>query len=126
MVRVPHSSGLLEGRFTRETSFSEKDHRFFRVNTDERKKEWLEDGLKKVEAIRFLVEGTGRTLGQAAIQFVLAEPSVACALPNIYNAEQLEEFAAGADVPAFTIPELARLAELYGANFGVARAAAAT
>jgi aryl-alcohol dehydrogenase-like predicted oxidoreductase len=125
MVRVPHSSGLLEGRFTRETTFSAKDHRFFRVNTDERKKEWLEDGLKKVEAIRFLVEGTGRTLGQAAIQFVLAEPSVACVLPNIYDAEQLEEFAAGADVPACTIPELARLAELYAANFGVARAAAA-
>jgi aryl-alcohol dehydrogenase-like predicted oxidoreductase len=122
MVRVPHSSGLLEGRFTRETSFSEKDHRFFRVNTDERKKEWLEDGLKKVEAIRFLVEGTGRTLGQAAIQFVLAEPSVACVLPNIYNPEQLEEFARGADVPPLSAAELQRLAALHAENFGVTRA----
>ena len=123
MVRVPHSSGLLEGRFTHETSFSGNDHRFFRVNTDSRKKEWLEDGLKKVEAIGFLTEGTGRTLGQAAIQFVLAEPLVACVLPNIYNNEQLEEFAVGADVPPLSAGEVQRLAQLYDANFGVARAA---
>ncbi len=126
MVRVPHSSGLLEGRYSRETSFSENDHRFFRVNTDERKKEWLEDGLKKVEAIQFLVEGRGRTLGQAAIQFVLAEPSVACVLPNIYNVEQLEEFARGGDVPPLSGAEVQRLAHLYAENFGVARATAPT
>ncbi len=124
MVRVPHSSGLLEGKYTRETTFSESDHRSFRVNTDERRKEWLEDGLKKVDAVRFLVEDTGRTLAQAAIQFVLAEPTVACVLPNIYNAEQLDEFAKAADVPPLTPAELARLADLYAANFGVARAAA--
>ncbi len=124
MVRVPHSSGLLEGKYTRETTFSEADHRSFRVNTDERRKEWLEDGLKKVDAVRFLVEGTGRTLAQAAIQFVLAEPSVACVLPNIYNTEQVDEFAQAGDVPPLTSAELARLADLYAANFGVARTTA--
>ncbi|HEY7676366.1 MAG TPA: aldo/keto reductase [Candidatus Methylomirabilis sp.] len=122
MVRVPHSSGLLEGKYTRETTFSENDHRFFRVNTDERKREWLEDGLKKVDAVRFLVDGTGRSIAQAAIQFVLAEPTVACVLPNIYNAEHLEEFARAADVPPLTPAEVARLADLYAANFGVAPA----
>jgi aryl-alcohol dehydrogenase-like predicted oxidoreductase len=124
MVRVPHASGLLEGRYTRETTFSENDHRFFRVNTGERKKEWLDDGLTKLEAITFLTEGTGRALSQAAIQFILAEPSLACALPNIYNAEQLDEFAAAADVLPLTADELQRLEALYAANFGVARAAA--
>lgn len=124
MVRVPHSSGLLEGKYTRETSFSESDHRHFRVNTDERKKEWLEDGLKKVEALQFLVNGAERTLAQAALQFVLAEPSVACVLPNIYHADQLDEFTAAAAVPAITAAELQRLADLSASNFGVARATA--
>lgn len=122
MVRVPHASGLLEGKYTRETTFSENDHRYFRVNTDQRKKEWLDDGLKKVDAVRFLVEGAGRTIAQAAIRFVLAEPSVACVLPNIYHAEHLEEFAVAADVPPITPAELARLADLYAVNFGVAPA----
>ena len=124
MVRVPHASGLLEGRYTRETTFTENDHRFFRVNTDERKREWLDDGLKKVDAIRFLTDGMGRTLAQAAIQFVLAEPTIACVLPNIYNAEQVDEFAAAGDVPPLTAAELRRLADLHASNFGVARAAA--
>ncbi len=125
MVRVPHASGLLEGRYTRETTFSENDHRYFRVNTGHRKKEWLEDGLKKVDAVRFLVEGTGRTLAQAAMQFILAEPSVACVLPNIYHAEQLQEFAAAAEVPPLTAAELARLDELAARNYGVASAGSA-
>jgi len=47
MVRVPHSSGLLEGRYTRETTFDEDDHRFFRVKSDARKKAWLDDGDRK-------------------------------------------------------------------------------
>ena len=58
--------------------------------------EWLIDGLQKLEQLGFLHEGTGRTIGQAAIQYVLEPPSVVSVLPNIYNAEQLEEFAAGA------------------------------
>src|SRR5512136_1488591 len=66
MVRVPHSSGLLEGRYSRATTFGQNDHRSFRVNTDARRKAWLEDGLKKVERLRFLTDGTGRTIAQAA------------------------------------------------------------
>ena len=34
------------------------------------------------------------TLGQAALKWVLAEPTVTSAQPNIYDLEQLEEFAA--------------------------------
>ena len=41
-----------------------------------------------------------RTLGQAAIQWLLAEPRVMTVLPNIYDREQLREFAAAPDTPA--------------------------
>lgn len=117
ICRVPHSSGLLEGKYTEETSFSENDHRSHRLTTDERKKAWLIDGLKKVEKLQFLVEGKGRVISQAAIQFILTEPAMVSILPNIYNEAQLKEFAAAADVPEITADELAEIQTLYKNNF---------
>lgn len=116
VVRVPHSSGMLEGRYNENTTFSENDHRSHRT------KEWLTDGLAKLRAIDFLTDA-GRTIGQAALQFILAEPSVASTLPNIYNEDQLLEFAAAPETPALTDDELSRLAVLYERNFGVEPAA---
>ncbi|HSB68681.1 MAG TPA: aldo/keto reductase [Candidatus Methylomirabilis sp.] len=123
MVRVPHSSGLLEGKYTRETNFGQDDHRFFRVNTDERKRAWLDVGLKKVEKLRFLTEGRGRTIAQAAIRWILAEPCFACVLPNIYEEAQLKEFAGAAAVPDLTADEVRQVNELYARNFDLEPAA---
>jgi aryl-alcohol dehydrogenase-like predicted oxidoreductase len=111
-IRVPHSSGMLEGKYTLETTFPPSDHRSHRPRS------WLVNGVKKVETLRFL-ERPNRTLGQAAIQWLLAEPRVMTVLPNIYDAEQLQEFAAAPDTPALTGEELARIAELTKTNFGI-------
>jgi aryl-alcohol dehydrogenase-like predicted oxidoreductase len=111
LVRVPHSSGLLEGKYTLETTFPSSDHR------SHRPREWLVEGLQKLERLRFLTEGQRRTLGQVALRYVLAEPSVASALPNIYDEEQLVEFAGASDTPDLTAEELARIADLYAHNF---------
>jgi aryl-alcohol dehydrogenase-like predicted oxidoreductase len=113
IVRVPHSSGMLEGRYNEETTFAKNDHRRHRP------KEWLLDGLKKVHQLSFLTESGERTLGQAALKFVLASPEIASTLPNIYDEEQLDEFAAAPDTPDLTDDELARVAELYENNFGL-------
>ncbi len=99
MIRVPHSSGMLEGHYTAETVFPENDHRRHRPRS------WLINGIKKVEQLRFL-ERPDRTLGQAAIQWLLAEPRVMTVLPNIYDRDQLREFAAAPDAPALTPEEL--------------------
>ena len=114
LVRVPHSSGLLEGKFTEETTFPPNDHRIHRPRS------WLIDGLKKLERLRFLTEGRDLTIGQAALKFVLAEPTVASALPNIYDAEQLEEFAAASDAPDLTPTDLDHIASLYSRGFDLA------
>ena len=119
MCRVPHASGLLEGSYTTETEFAPGDHRNFRVSTNEKRKAWLEDGLKKVEQLHFLLQGTGRTLGQTALQWLWSEPLLATALPNIYDEKQLEEFCAAPDTPALTPDELARVQALYANNFGL-------
>jgi aryl-alcohol dehydrogenase-like predicted oxidoreductase len=111
-VRVPHSSGMLEGRYTLETQFAPSDHRSHRPRS------WLVNGVTKVESLRFL-ETPSRTLGQAAIQWLLAEPRVMTVLPNIYDAGQLREFAAAPDTTPLCAEELARIAALAEENFGV-------
>jgi aryl-alcohol dehydrogenase-like predicted oxidoreductase len=111
-IRVPHSSGMLEGKYTRDTVFPPTDHR------SHRPRQWLLNGIEKVETLRFLEE-PGRTLGQAAIQWLLAEKRVMTVLPNIYDAEQLREFAAAPEVPPLSADELARIEELRSTNFGV-------
>jgi aryl-alcohol dehydrogenase-like predicted oxidoreductase len=112
LIRVTHSSGMLEGKYTAETTFPPTDHR------SHRPKSWLINGLKKIETLQFLV-GPGRTLGQAALQWLLADHRVASCLPNIYEEAQLKEFAAASESPALTPDELARVTELAKDNFGI-------
>ena len=113
VVRVPHSSGMLEGRYDENTTFGPNDHRRHRP------KEWLTTGLRKVESLSFLTEPGERTLGQAALKFVLASPEVASTLPNIYDEGQIEEFAATSEAPDLTEGELSHVAELYENDFGL-------
>jgi aryl-alcohol dehydrogenase-like predicted oxidoreductase len=113
LIRVPHSSGMLEGKYTAETVFPPGDHR------NHRPRSWLLNGVKKVEQLRFLERDGARTLGQAALLWLLADDRVASTLPNIYNAEQLEEFAKAPDLPPLSVEELARITELYSQNFGL-------
>ncbi|MPZ48939.1 MAG: aldo/keto reductase [Dehalococcoidia bacterium] len=112
VARVPHSSGLLEGHYTAETTFPPGDHR------NHRPREWLIEGVQKVEQLRFL-EREDRNLGQAAIQWLLAQPMFASVLPNIYDEAQLREFAAASDSPPLTEDEIGRVDALYQANFGL-------
>jgi aryl-alcohol dehydrogenase-like predicted oxidoreductase len=112
LIRVPHPSGMLEGKYTPETKFPPTDHRSHRPRS------WLLNGIKKVEQLRFL-ENAERTLGQAALQWLLADDRVASTLPNIYDEEQLVEFAKAPDTAPLTSDDMAKIEELYSDNFGV-------
>ena len=112
IARVPTSSGLLDDNLTLETSFGPGDHRRHRP------REWLVEGLEKIERIRFLCDPeTGRTMAQAALRFILAQPQMTVVIPTITNQAELREYAGAADVPDLTEDELARLDELYDRNF---------
>jgi aryl-alcohol dehydrogenase-like predicted oxidoreductase len=112
LIRVTHSSGMLEGHYTPETQFPPNDHR------NHRPRSWLLNGIKKVEQLRFL-EGPSRTLGQAALQWLLHDPRVASTLPNIYEEKQLVEFANAPDTAPLTDDEIDRIRSLYLKNFGI-------
>ena len=114
MARVPTSSGLLDDNLTLETTFGPGDHRRHRP------REWLVEGLQKIDRIRFLCDPeSGRTMAQAALRFILAQPQMAVVIPTITNEAELREYAGAAGVPDLTPDELARLADLYERNFDV-------
>jgi aryl-alcohol dehydrogenase-like predicted oxidoreductase len=110
-IRVTHASGMLEGKYTEDTVFPENDHRRHRPRS------WLINGVRKVRTLDFLTRQM--TLGQAALKWLLAEPRVVTTLPNIYDDEQLSEFAAASDAPDLSAEDMERIAELYERNFGV-------
>jgi aryl-alcohol dehydrogenase-like predicted oxidoreductase len=113
LIRVTHSSGMLEGKYTEETVFPASDHRSHRPRS------WLINGLKKIKTLEFLKCEGQRTLGQAALQWLLADARIASTLPNIYNEEQLAEFASAPDTPPLSEEELRKCEELSARNFGV-------
>src|SRR6266540_2814690 len=112
LIRVTHSSGMLEGKYTAETTFPPTDHRSHRPRS------WLLNGIKKIDKLRFL-ETAERTLGQAALQWLLADERVASTLPNICNEEQLVEFSKAPECPPLTSEDIAKIEALCSENFGV-------
>ena len=110
-IRVTHASGMLEGKYTEDTVFPPNDHRRHRPRS------WLINGIQKIRTLDFLAKDV--TLGQAALKWLLAEPRVVTTLPNIYDDEQLAEFASASDAPDLSADDLRRVEELNARNFGV-------
>ena len=112
IARVPHASDALSGKVTRDTVFPPGDHRAHR-NRDN-----MLDNFDKADTLTFLWEGTGRTMGQAAIAAILADPSFTTVLPTCVDADEVREYAAASDRP-LTADEQARVDVLWRENFGV-------
>jgi aryl-alcohol dehydrogenase-like predicted oxidoreductase len=110
--RVPHASDALSGKVTRDTVFPPGDHRAHR-NRDN-----MLDNFDKADALTFLWDGTGRTVAQAAIAGILADPNFTTVLPTCVSVDDVREFAAASDMP-LTADEKAQLDEAWDANFGV-------
>jgi aryl-alcohol dehydrogenase-like predicted oxidoreductase len=110
--RVPHASDTLSGRITRDTEFPPGDHRAHR-NRDN-----MLDNFDKADTLTFLWEGTGRTVGQAAIAGILADPAFVTVLPTCVTVEDVHEYATASDLP-LSADEKGRLDELWDDNFGV-------
>lgn len=113
LIRVTHSSGMLEGQYTIDTKFDESDHRSHRPRA------WLVEGLQKVEKLRPICEERGVTVGQLALLWLYAHPSIISALPNIYNETQLEEFLSASEHAPLSDAEMERIHALYSSNFDV-------
>ena len=114
LSRVPHASNTLTGEFDDGLpTFDADDHRAHRKN------EWLEEAMKKVARVRFLVQEDTRTMAQSAIQFVLKQPSIISVLPNFTNLSELKEYTSALETPEISDEEQAKLDELWEHGFDV-------
>ncbi len=69
-----------------------------------------------VRRLAFL-ERPGRTLAQAAVQFVLANEAISCAVVRVSSVEHAEEILAAPDAPPLTGADLEQIFELWGNRF---------
>lgn len=118
IVRVPLASGLLSGKYTRETTFAADDHRTFN-----RQGEAFdvgetfagvpfEVGLDAVEELRPLVGGDA-TLAQFALRWILMHDAVSTVIPGARSPEQASANAAAADLPALDAAAMDRVRAVY-------------
>jgi len=114
LSRVPHASNTLTGEFDDGLrTFDADDHRAHRKN------EWLEEAMRKVARVRFLVQEDTRTMAQSAIQFVLKQPSIISVLPNFTTLSELKEYTSALETPEISDEEQAKLDELWEHGFDV-------
>lgn len=102
IARVPLASGLLTGKYRRDSRFPAGDQR------RRHPPEWVARGVEGAEAVAFLAR-PGRTLAQAALQFVLAHPAVTVAIPGARSVAQVEANVGALSAVPLTPEELHRV-----------------
>ena len=118
IARVPLASGLLTGKFSRDTVFSGDDHRAFNRHGEQFDVGEtfagvdFELGLEVVDELRALVPG-GATLAQLALRWILSFDAVSTVIAGARSAEQARANAAAAELPPLPAATMERIAELY-------------
>lgn len=121
IARVPLASGLLSGKFKRDTAFDASDHRRYNRNGEAFDVGETfsgvdyETGLAAVEKIRPLVGGDA-TMAQFALRWILMTEAVTVAIPGAKSVEQARTNAGAADLPALRPEVMAELKALYDAD----------
>jgi aryl-alcohol dehydrogenase-like predicted oxidoreductase len=118
IVRVPLASGMLSGKFTRETHFDRSDHRnynrhgeVFDVGETFAGVPY-ETGLAAAEELRALVP-PDETMAQFALRWILMHDGVTVTIPGAKNIGQARENAAASDLPPLSPETMALVATVY-------------
>jgi aryl-alcohol dehydrogenase-like predicted oxidoreductase len=118
IVRLPLASGLLSGKFTKETTFAANDHRNF--NRDGQQFNpgetfaglRFETGVDLTDELKPLVPA-GMTLAQMALRWILDFDAVSVIIPGASNPAQAERNAAASRLPPLDADLHARLQDFY-------------
>ncbi|HFE52202.1 MAG TPA: aldo/keto reductase [Bacteroidetes bacterium] len=111
--RVPLSSGLLTGKFSKETTFPPEDHR-----SNWLKGEKLARGVELVEKLKPIAQELGMTLAELSLRFCLAHPAVHTIIPGAKNSAQVETNCAAGDGKALPPEVVERIKTLVPGDFG--------
>lgn len=118
IVRVPLASGLLTGKFKKDTKFERRDHRFFnRGGMFFDKGETFsgidyETGLKAVGKLKKVFKGQ-KNLAPVALKWILNFEEVSCVIPGASRPEQLVSNLSAEDIPNLTEYQLYEVDEIY-------------
>jgi aryl-alcohol dehydrogenase-like predicted oxidoreductase len=95
IVRVAFDEGALTGKFTKATKFTPDDFRAKYFEGDR-----IERVIAHADEIKKDLAGSGYTLPQAALKWVLAHPAVSTVIPGIRNVAQADANCGVSDLPA--------------------------
>lgn len=118
IARVPLASGLLSGKFARDTTFAADDHRQFNRHGEAFDVGETfsgvpyEVGLAAVEKLRPLVP-EGATLAQLALRWILMDEAVTVVIPGARTVAQARGNIAAAGLPALPAATLDAVARIY-------------
>ena len=118
LARLPLSSGMLSGKFTRDSRFGADDHRAFNRQGEAFDKGETfsgvdyEQGLVAVDELRALLP-PGVSLARLALRWILMNEAVTAAIPGGRTPEQVDENVSAADLAALPAPLMQALADVY-------------
>jgi aryl-alcohol dehydrogenase-like predicted oxidoreductase len=116
IVRVPLASGLLAGKFSRDTAFDKGDHRFFNREGKYFDKGETFSGVdyeKGLTAVEELKKMFGENLALIALRWVLMFDEVSCVIPGASRADQAEANATASELPPLGEEQMRRVREIY-------------
>jgi aryl-alcohol dehydrogenase-like predicted oxidoreductase len=118
IVRVPLASGLLSGKYTRETTFGADDHRSFNRHGEAFDVGEtfagvpFEAGLDAVEELRRVVP-EGASMAQFALRWILMHDAVTTVIPGARNPDQARANAAAASLAPLDASEMEHVRAVY-------------
>ncbi len=118
LARLPLSSGMLSGKFTRDSTFAADDHRGFNRQGEAFDKGETfsgvdyEQGLAAVEELRKLLP-EGVSMARLALRWIVMHEAVTTAIPGGRTPAQVDENVSAADLAALPAPLMDALADLY-------------
>lgn len=118
ICRVPLASGLLTGKFSKDSTFAENDHRNFNRNGEAFDKGEtfsgvdFELGLKAVEELEE-IKPEGLTMAQFALKWILMHDAVSCVIPGGKKPWQVKDNAAASAADDLSAEVMERVDEIY-------------
>jgi aryl-alcohol dehydrogenase-like predicted oxidoreductase len=118
IIRVPLASGLLTGKFAKDTSFAADDHRSFNRHGEQFDVGETfagvdyATGVEVAEELKALVPAGG-SLTQLALRWILDQPSVSTVIAGARTSEQVRDNAAASELAPLSDATHAAIAELY-------------
>ena len=118
IARVPLASGLLTGKFDKNTNFEEGDHRNFNRNGEAFDKGETfsgipyQQGLEAVEHLKHIFPEL-KNLAPIALQWILNFPEVSCVIPGASKEEQLKSNLSVYDLPDLSPDKFQQMNAVY-------------